>query len=277
MPATAARPPDAPPWRRSAPAFPDLSRLSPERVWSELRRILAGPDPRGAIALMAALGVLDAVLPEGTDPDRLARLGRGGRAAPTRCCGSPRFSRATRRPSPIGCALSNAERDRLHALRGGPVPRPEDDDAALRRMLADTPADVLIGPRLAGRQRRGGVGQAARAARRDAPPGVPARRARRPGARRSAGTAHGRVAAAWCGGGGWRAAARRMQPRVSASLRRSAPNRAPALDAVHEPMTDAGNQPASTSPSGMLLDRLSSVSDATGTTWTPALRLPAPA
>ena len=41
---------------------PGLARLSPERVWSELKRILATPDPRCAVALMMKLGVLPAVL-----------------------------------------------------------------------------------------------------------------------------------------------------------------------------------------------------------------------
>jgi hypothetical protein len=41
--------------------------------------------------------------------------------------------------------LSTAERDRLVALRTGSVPLEGADDAMLRRFLADTPADVLIG------------------------------------------------------------------------------------------------------------------------------------
>ncbi len=53
---------------------PGLARLSAERVWSELVRILAAPDPRAAISLMAELGVLAAVLPEGAGQARLARL-----------------------------------------------------------------------------------------------------------------------------------------------------------------------------------------------------------
>jgi hypothetical protein len=40
--------------------------------------------------------------------------------------------------------LSLADRDRLLALRAAPLARPEDDDAAARRLLADTPANVLI-------------------------------------------------------------------------------------------------------------------------------------
>ena len=77
-----------PPARRIAAAIaairagvPGLARLSAERVWSELTRILAAPDPRGAIALMAELGVLAAVIPEGADPARLARVVAAGAPA----------------------------------------------------------------------------------------------------------------------------------------------------------------------------------------------------
>ncbi|HEY5300952.1 MAG TPA: CCA tRNA nucleotidyltransferase [Acetobacteraceae bacterium] len=116
-----------------------LARLSPERVWSELRRILGGPDPRETVTLMASLGVLAAVLPEGADPARLAR------PMPD----DPVLRLAALSTGPAEAVadrlrLSNAERARLAALRAGPTPRPEDDDASLRRLLADTPADVLI-------------------------------------------------------------------------------------------------------------------------------------
>ena len=130
-------------WRRSAPALPGLAGLSAERVWSELRRILAAPDPSVAVALMAKLGVLDAVLPEGADPDRLARLIRAGapadpllRLAALLTGDSDRLSDRLK--------LSNDERARLAALRSSPVPRPEDGDAALRRLLAETEAATLI-------------------------------------------------------------------------------------------------------------------------------------
>ena len=41
--------------------------------------------------------------------------------------------------------MSGVERERLAALAGGAAPTPEDDDAALRRQLADEDRDVLIG------------------------------------------------------------------------------------------------------------------------------------
>ncbi len=122
---------------------PGIASLSAERVWSELARILSAPDPRGAVALMADLGVLDAVLPEGADPERRARLVAAGapadpvlRLAALLTGDAVAFAARLR--------LSAAERDRLAALRAGPVPAPEMDDAALRRLLADTARDVLI-------------------------------------------------------------------------------------------------------------------------------------
>jgi poly(A) polymerase/tRNA nucleotidyltransferase (CCA-adding enzyme) len=125
----------------------DLSQLSPERVWSELSRILAAPRPEASLTLMAELGVLAAAIPEGADPERLAAL----RLPPdpvlrlaALLTGDPAAFAARLR-------LSNADRDRLLALRSGPAPQEGDDDAALRRMLADEDAGVLAGRvRLAG-------------------------------------------------------------------------------------------------------------------------------
>lgn len=56
--------PDAEAVRAIRAAVPGLARLSAERVWSELKRLMAAPDPRAALALMAETGVLPAVLPE---------------------------------------------------------------------------------------------------------------------------------------------------------------------------------------------------------------------
>jgi poly(A) polymerase len=122
---------------------PGLAGLSAERVWSELERILTAPDPRTAISLMAELGVLCAVLPEGTDPERLARLVAGGAPADPLLRLAALFT-----GDPGGLAdrlrFSTAERDRLAALLAGPVPQPGDDDAALRRLLANETAKILI-------------------------------------------------------------------------------------------------------------------------------------
>jgi poly(A) polymerase/tRNA nucleotidyltransferase (CCA-adding enzyme) len=48
-------------------AVPGLARLSAERVWMELKRILSVRNPVAAVGLMAQTGVLGAVLPEAGD------------------------------------------------------------------------------------------------------------------------------------------------------------------------------------------------------------------
>jgi poly(A) polymerase/tRNA nucleotidyltransferase (CCA-adding enzyme) len=121
-----------------------IATLSAERVWSELVRILSAPDPRAAVHLMASLGVLDAVMPEGADPARLDRLIAAG--APD----DPLLRLAallTGNPVALGerLRLSGAERERLLGLCTARVPDPHDaDDAALRRALVETPAEMLI-------------------------------------------------------------------------------------------------------------------------------------
>ena len=121
-----------------------IDGLSPERVWSELRLLLAAPEPGGAITLMDACGVLSRVLAEGADVRRLARLlGAGAPACPllrlTALLAGDAALLADR------LRLSTAERTRLLALRTGPVPRPEDDDTTLRRLLAATEPEILLG------------------------------------------------------------------------------------------------------------------------------------
>ncbi len=127
-----------------ATGVPGLARLSAERVWSELKRILAAPDPADAIALMAALGVLRAVLPEGADPAALRAL--TARAAPA----DPLLRLAGLLTGDAAAVadrlrLSGAERAHLLALRDGTPPMPAMEDAELRRLLADEPAEILIG------------------------------------------------------------------------------------------------------------------------------------
>lgn len=114
-------------------AVAGLTRLSAERVWSEVRRLLATPAPDAALGLMARTGVLAALIPNAVlrpvdalpaDPVlRLAAL-------------------LTRGPAPLN--LSGEEAARLLALQGEPPPDAP-DDAALRRLLADTPASILEG------------------------------------------------------------------------------------------------------------------------------------
>ena len=115
-----------------------LARLSPERVWSEFKRILVAPEPGRSIRLMQELGVLGAILPT-ADIAGLDRVAAGPAEAVLRL--------AALRPD-AGIAerwrLSGAERERLAALTG-PAIDPESTGPDLLRALADTSADVLIG------------------------------------------------------------------------------------------------------------------------------------
>ncbi|MEX4009129.1 CCA tRNA nucleotidyltransferase [Neoaquamicrobium sediminum] len=56
--------PDADGIRACARLKDGLARLSAERVWSELRKLLAAPDPSRALLWMRQSGVLTAILPE---------------------------------------------------------------------------------------------------------------------------------------------------------------------------------------------------------------------
>ncbi len=119
-----------------------LAVISPERVWSELKRILLAPDPRAAIMLMADTGVLDLVLPE-ADPSRLARLiARGAPADP--CLRMAALYTGDIKGLAGRLRLSDAEQSRLVGFRSVALP-PDADDEHLRRALADTDLALLIG------------------------------------------------------------------------------------------------------------------------------------
>lgn len=116
--------------------IPGLTKLSVERVWHELRRILAAPDPSNAIELMDRLGIWAAVAPEAPaiarlnhlPPDPLLRLA-------AMLTGDPMTLAARLK-------LSNEDRDRLIRLLATPPVTGSDD--ALRRLLADhAPADLI--------------------------------------------------------------------------------------------------------------------------------------
>jgi poly(A) polymerase len=121
---------------------PLIARLSAERVWSELKRLLALPTPSPTLHLAANLGVLPVTIPEGADPARVATLERI--AAPADpilrlaalLTGDPQ-TLATR------LRLSGEDAQRLTALQTAPAPNPADDDPTLRRLLADHPPAIL--------------------------------------------------------------------------------------------------------------------------------------
>ena len=120
-----------------------LARLSVERVWSELKRILEAPDPDAALALMRDTGVLAAIIPEGAAPAAVAHLPAEPILRTAALLTGDRAVFAAR------LKLSIAEANRLLALDG---PAPSGDDADLRRQLAATEPDILIGRSLLARQ-----------------------------------------------------------------------------------------------------------------------------
>ena len=136
--------PDTPAAAAIAAGVAGLARLSPERVWSELRRILDLPDPSATVRLMDRLGVLAAVIPEGAAPERLARLVARGAPADrmlrlAALLDGPPTAFADR------LRLSGAERDLLMALRADDGPPAATDTAGLRRALALAPRPVVEG------------------------------------------------------------------------------------------------------------------------------------
>ena len=113
-----------------------IARLSAERVWSELKRILQAPDPTAALRLMDATGVLAATVPEGAVPVELGHL------PPDPVLRTAAILTGKRAAFAARLKLSMAETTRLLALQGPP---PWGDDADLRRQLADTDPEVLLG------------------------------------------------------------------------------------------------------------------------------------
>ncbi len=123
---------------------PGLSRLSAERVWHELSGLLAVPDPGSAIRAMAESGVLAALLPEGAAPaGAIALLAVGAPVDPLLRLAA--LSTGDTMDLAMRLKFSGSDRLRLVALRQPSILKPADDDATLRRALADSEADILIG------------------------------------------------------------------------------------------------------------------------------------
>jgi len=94
--------PDAEGLKACARLKEGLDRLSAERVWSELKKLLCAPDPARALLWMRQAGVLSRVLPEsdkwGIDAiHALADTERRSAGGRTRCCGWRRWCRRMRR------------------------------------------------------------------------------------------------------------------------------------------------------------------------------------
>lgn len=133
-------PPDADSIAAIMAARGGLSGLSPERVWSEIKKILQAPAPLASIRLMQQTCVLECVLPC-AKPDRLAALlARGAPVDPLL-----RLAALTDEDLAGRLRLSSAQSRLLAGLRGPFSLRPDDDEASLNRALADTSREILIG------------------------------------------------------------------------------------------------------------------------------------
>jgi poly(A) polymerase len=138
-------PPDAAALAAARTLAPLLPRLSGERVRAELLRLLLAPDPAPVLRLMRENGVLGWLVPEPADIDRLAALVTLEGATPRRLVPGADALRRLAALIPGGAdvavalagrlRLSNAERDRLAAMAGGPAVTPALDRRAARRLL----------------------------------------------------------------------------------------------------------------------------------------------
>ena len=138
-----ATPPDADAVAAIQEGLGGLARLSAERVWSELKRILQVPNPMAALHLMQQTGVLGATVPEVASLHDVAHLPVDPvlRLAALMAVRGDSFS--------VRLKLSTAEAVYLDALQTAPDPRGNDDD--LRRLLADHALPVLTGRTWLGR------------------------------------------------------------------------------------------------------------------------------
>ena len=138
--------PDAGALDAIAALAPLLRTLSPERVWSELKRLLATADDAPALVasleLAASTGVLATLLGAEATPPRLARL-LSLDAPPDPVLRLAALTGEDTAPLAARLRLSSAEAGRLERLRAVPAPGPDADDAALRRLLADHRADAV--------------------------------------------------------------------------------------------------------------------------------------
>lgn len=117
-----------------------LTSLSAERVWSELKKIIQTPAPLAAVRLMQQTGVLEIVLPSSSLERLAALLARGAPADPLL-----RLAALTDENIAKRLRLSGEEARLLAGWRAPFWLKPDDDDTFLRRALADTQREVLLG------------------------------------------------------------------------------------------------------------------------------------
>ncbi|MEQ1889978.1 MAG: CCA tRNA nucleotidyltransferase [Alphaproteobacteria bacterium] len=99
-----------------------LAQLSPERIARELLKLIAAEDPMPALRQMAASGILNAVLPEAGNPERLNGLAEIDAMSFFEADPILRFGALLPDDGAVGVRvaarlrLSNAQRDRLAAM-----------------------------------------------------------------------------------------------------------------------------------------------------------------
>ncbi len=121
-----------------------LNQLSAERVWAELKNILAAPEPQGAVALMRETGILSMIRP-GLDVQRLAALVARGAPADPLLRTAALLGGADIAEFAARWRLSGAEQGTLQGFCAPNRLTPDMDDAALRRALAADEAAILTG------------------------------------------------------------------------------------------------------------------------------------
>ncbi len=135
--------PDPAALRAIAANLDGIQGLSAERVWSEIKRILAASDPSRAVELMVRTNVLHRLLPECRTPDKFARaIARGMPPDPL-----ARFMALIDCPAePIAdrLHLSDKERKYCAAIRHAPDLPADATDAELRVALADHDRVALV-------------------------------------------------------------------------------------------------------------------------------------
>lgn len=124
-----------------AASVPGLAKLSAERVWNELKRLLAAPDPLPALRGMEETGVLAFLLP-GARAERLTGLGFAPADPLLRFAALLGWEAAE---AAKRLRLSGAEQAMLAALLTKKVPAEGARDTDLRRMLAEEDRVVLLG------------------------------------------------------------------------------------------------------------------------------------
>jgi poly(A) polymerase len=133
---------------------PNLARLSAERVWIEMKKLLAAADPAPTVRVMAQHGILAPALTENCDSERLRHLVEFEPSYPSQAPRDPLRRLAALLPRDLDIAafaerwrLSREESDRLAAIRHAAdhaVPALARPWPLLRRHGAETVADGAL-------------------------------------------------------------------------------------------------------------------------------------